>query len=67
MNAASGAVVGKLDDHMAVDVLSKMPPRTSDKIGHLATRPCRAHQQAREAAKLAAGQALKACVALGMC
>lgn len=57
---AAGAVVAKLDDQMAVDVFSKMPPRTSGKvmatlppeqaarIGELLTR----QQQAREAAKL---------------
>ena len=57
---AAGAVVGKLDDQMAVDVFSKMSPRTSGKIlatlkpdhaariGELLTRT----QQSREAAKL---------------
>ncbi|MFH1033269.1 MAG: hypothetical protein V1806_02070, partial [Pseudomonadota bacterium] len=59
---AAGAVVAKLDDQMAVDIFSKMAPRTSGKImatlkpdhaariGELLTR----HQEARNAAKLAA-------------
>lgn len=62
---AAGAVVAKLDDQMAVEVFSKMAPRTSGKvmsalkpehaarISELLTR----HQASREAAKMAGAAA----------